>query len=75
MSKSSGRGIAGCAGKAGVAEPVGGSDARAEAGARGVAGPDMVKKLSRRATGVCVAGLVLSSISMTRDAALRNAFR
>jgi hypothetical protein len=44
-SKSAGGGIAGTVGwecRAGVADPVGGCEARAESG-RGVPGPDMVK--------------------------------
>lgn len=47
--------------RAGVAEPVGGSEARAEAGAWGVAAPDMISVAEERggATTVEMAGLVL----------------
>jgi hypothetical protein len=45
MSNSAGAGMAGavgCGGRDGVAAPVGGWDARAELGTKGVAGPDIL---------------------------------
>lgn len=41
-------GEAGAGGSAGVAEPVGGSEARADAGAWGVAAPDMMSVAEKR---------------------------